>query len=445
MGAKGRYGEGHRTYILLVEIPVILLSNGHFKFILGPAAHEIQKRERLAGFITGGYPTKRIKWLVSRLGLEQSKIVRRMLERDEALPEAFIHSLWLSEFMMQAGVVFLRFPGMARRIAWMNNCAMALYARQAAYFVENSEAGIYHYRSGYGRQSVQVAKAKGMIAICDHSLVHPAVLDYLVANKGNLPGGKINSHLNKMWTGVLRDIDQADHVVVNSDFVKTTFVNQGVNPSKVHVIYTGVDDAFLDRIPKRANRANHKLPVRLMFAGSLGERKGGEELINALDQLMRLPWKLEIIVNIESGIASKYKEFLSNTKVKISGLVPISELPRRMCEADIFIFPSLAEGSARVVFMALACGCYVITTPNSGSIVQDGVHGRLVPAGDVDALSEAIRKAMENRDQLAMIGQQNAVLIRTSYKQSDYGDNLIKLYDRLLNHCGSNSPQLAAI
>ena len=410
---------------------MILISNGHFKFILGPAAHEIQKKGRLNGFITGGYPTKHIKWLVSHLGLEHLKIVKRMLERDEALLEAIIHPLWLSEFMMQGGVAFLRFSGMKRWVDWMSSRAMALYARQAVNFVKHSNARIYHYRSGYGGQSVQIAKAKGMIAICDHSIAHPAVLDYLVANHGRLPVGKIHPQLNRMWKGVLEDIDQADHVVVNSDFVKETFVNQGVS-SKVHVIYTGVDDAFLARIPKRISKPDHKMPIRFMFAGCLGKRKGGEELINALEQLKDLPWTLEIIASAEPDIASKFQHFLSDPRVKLSGLVSISELPKRMSEADVFIFPSLAEGSARVVFMALACGCYVITTPNSGSIVEDGVHGHLVPAGDANALAEAIRKAVEHRDQLAGVGQRNAELIRTSYRQVHYGEKLINFYDRLL-------------
>ena len=46
-----------------------------------------------------------------------------------------------------------------------------------------------------------------------------------------------------------------------------------------------------------------------------------------------------------------------------------------MSRAEVFVFPSLAEGSARVVAMAMAAGCYVITTPNSGSVVRDGAMG----------------------------------------------------------------------
>lgn len=411
---------------------MILISNGHYKFILGPAANEINERGRLVGFITGGYPTKCIKWLISTLSLGEIRIVKRLLERDEALPELLIYPLWISELLMQSSSLIQRRRGTSELTERVSAWAMELYAKQSVNYVNKSKARIYHYRSGYGLQSVPVAKDKDMVALCDHSIAHPAALNFLIANNGRLPDGKINPQLNKMWTNVLKDIDQADHIVVNSDFVKKTFVDQGVNPSKVDVIYTGIDDAFMDRVPNRMTELGQKIPVRLMFAGSLGKRKGGKILIEALQRLNRFSWELDIIANIESDIASTYKEFLSSPNVKISGLVPISELPKRMSEADIFIFPSLAEGSARVVFMALACGCYVITTPNSGSIVQDGVHGSLVPPSDADALAVVIQKAIEDRGQLGKIGQRNAALIRASYRQSHYGENLIKLYDRLL-------------
>jgi glycosyltransferase involved in cell wall biosynthesis len=105
------------------------------------------------------------------------------------------------------------------------------------------------------------------------------------------------------------------------------------------------------------------------------------------------------------------------------------EVALRMLEADVFVFPSLAEGSARVVFEALACGCYVITTPNAGSIVQDGVHGALVPAGDADALAAAIRAAASRRQTIRDVGQYNAELVRSEYRQRRYGEALDQLYD----------------
>jgi glycosyltransferase involved in cell wall biosynthesis len=103
-----------------------------------------------------------------------------------------------------------------------------------------------------------------------------------------------------------------------------------------------------------------------------------------------------------------------------------------MQSSHVFVFPSLSEGSARVVFEALACGCYVITTPNSGSIVEDRVHGAVIPPNDPHALIQAIQWAQKNLSKVLKIGDNNAKLINRNYSQRHYGQNLQKLYAELL-------------
>jgi alpha-maltose-1-phosphate synthase len=58
-----------------------------------------------------------------------------------------------------------------------------------------------------------------------------------------------------------------------------------------------------------------------------------------------------------------------------------------MAEADVFVFPSLFEGSAVVTYEALACGLPSVVTPNAGSVVRDDVEGFVVPPSDVEALA----------------------------------------------------------
>jgi len=61
-------------------------------------------------------------------------------------------------------------------------------------------------------------------------------------------------------------------------------------------------------------------------------------------------------------------------------------------QADLFVFPTVEEGSALVTYEALACGLPVVTTPNAGSVVRDGVEGLIVPIRDVDALAAAMER-----------------------------------------------------
>jgi starch synthase len=54
------------------------------------------------------------------------------------------------------------------------------------------------------------------------------------------------------------------------------------------------------------------------------------------------------------------------------------------------VLPSLHEGSALVTYEALASGLPVIATPQTGSVVRDGVEGFLVPAGQIEPLAERL-------------------------------------------------------
>src|SRR5262249_11308352 len=60
--------------------------------------------------------------------------------------------------------------------------------------------------------------------------------------------------------------------------------------------------------------------------------------------------------------------------------------------ADVFLLPSVCEGSATVTYEALAAGLPVVCTPNTGSVVRDGVDGFIVPVGDVDAIVERLER-----------------------------------------------------
>src|SRR6185503_19097558 len=73
--------------------------------------------------------------------------------------------------------------------------------------------------------------------------------------------------------------------------------------------------------------------------------------------------------------------------LKFLGRVPRAGMVSEFARADVLVLPSLAEGSAEVTYEALACGVPVITTPEAGSVVRDGVEGRIVPSRDPEALA----------------------------------------------------------
>jgi len=413
---------------------MVIISNGFNKFHLAVAAAEAQRRGLLSCFITGAYPTPGVSGLAEFAHLNRSRRVRRLLNRGENIADFKVRPLWLSEAIYQVAMT-VRHIGRPRSFAadeTLQDIAFRLYGRLAAQVVASSgSAEIYHYRAGFGHKSVVRAKQLGMITLCDHSIAHPATLDFLVTHGGALPPPGVQGPMNRMWRHILSDVDQADYVLVNSEFVRDTFLHQGWNANRLRVIYWGVDDAFLDAVPLRAGDRDGSSPVRLLFAGGFERRKGAATVMAALKRCNDVPWTLEIAGTVDRDLPQR-DEFLQDSRVTVAGWIPRVELAKRMATAEVFVFPSLAEGSARVVFEALAAGCYVITTPNAGSIVEDGIHGRLVPPSDPDRLAAALRDAAADRRHVAEVGRRNAELVCSKYRQRDYGDKLSAHYEELL-------------
>lgn len=402
---------------------MVIISNGFSKFHLSVAAAEADRRHLLSSFLTGAYPTPFIRRILSLPYVRTNAKANRLAARRDEITEGLVHPLFSSEALHVLGML-------CRRA--MDVESLRFYGRLACRHVERAAAEgarIYHYRAGFGGASVKTARKCGMFLLCDHSIGHPLTIDALMKNAGRMPAREESLNASRIWLYMLHDIEQADAVLVNSHFVEDTFNRVDHDRFPVHVIYWGIDDDFLTQVPQREDASSE---FRLLFAGSFDKRKGAEELMDAMGRLDNIPWRLEIAGPVHPGIAGRTRDFFSHPRVKYLGTLSRQNLAIAMTRADVFVFPSLAEGSARVVFEALACGCYVITTPNSGSIVEDGTHGTIIPPGESVALAEAIEDAYQHRDKVSEIGRNNALCVRAKYRQCDYGDQLAVLYKKLL-------------
>jgi glycosyltransferase involved in cell wall biosynthesis len=95
-------------------------------------------------------------------------------------------------------------------------------------------------------------------------------------------------------------------------------------------------------------------------------------------------------------------------EMEIVGAVPRPEVERHYDWADTLVLPTLSEGSANVVVEALAKGLPVVTTPNAGSIIRDGVNGLLVPIRDAEALASALLRLANDEALCRRLGSAGA-------------------------------------
>ncbi len=187
----------------------------------------------------------------------------------------------------------------------------------------------------------------------------------------------------------------ADVCIVPSSYVGRTLTENGVDPARVVVIPHGVDlDDFYPAAEPLAD------PFRVLFVGQLIQRKGLSYLFEAWKRLA-LP-KAELVL-VGRGPQDDHLLRQYASLYRLQGPVHSRALMRSMFQqSHLCVVPSLIEGFGMVYLEAMASGCPVIGTDNSGAadIVTEGVDGFVVPIRSVDALMERIRWCYEHREAL---------------------------------------------
>ncbi len=180
-----------------------------------------------------------------------------------------------------------------------------------------------------------------------------------------------------------RDLEYADVVLVPSEHIAQQLENKRVDRSRIRVVPYAADvDKFRPDPDKTFTQA-----CTFLFAGAITQRKGIKYLLEAWRKVRRPGWRLQLAGALPQTLGP-LRNYLD--EVEYVGRVGSREMPALMAKADVFVFPSLFEGSAVVTYEALASGLPCVVTPNAGSVVRDGVDGFLVPARDVDALAARI-------------------------------------------------------
>jgi len=214
----------------------------------------------------------------------------------------------------------------------------------------------------------------------------------------------------------------ADTILCASDFVMDGLISCGVSRAKCHVVPYGVN--LSPYVDKGNSRSASGKTVNVLFVGGVGSRKGIWSLLEAMRSLSRLDVKCRVVGPIAADLKQLSRECPANTE--IVGSVARSEIPGEFERADIFCLPSLCEGSATVIYEALAAGLPVITTANSGSIVRDGIEGLIIPHSNSDALAEAVVRLVTDSDFRLETGR-NA-LTRSRYGSlSAYSERLLSV------------------
>ena len=199
---------------------------------------------------------------------------------------------------------------------------------------------------------------------------------------------------------------------------------------KVHVVRCGVDEAFLKGEPEPVPDTN-----TLVLVAGLVEQKGHLALIQAL-ALVRdagVPFRMVLIGDgpLRPVLEAQGKQLGLTEYVVFAGWQTNAQVRGHLRQARALVMPSFAENLPVAMMEALATGRPVLGTYIAGvpELVESGVNGWLVPAGNVRATADAILRLLQTPvEELSRMGRVGAERVRAMHDAAKEAARLRELF-----------------
>ncbi|HSD06039.1 glycosyltransferase family 4 protein [Flavobacterium sp.] len=296
---------------------------------------------------------------------------------------------------------------------------------------------VYAYEDG-ALETFTEAKKLGLLCIYDLPIAYwETGRKLLMEEAERLPqwaktlGGGITDSAVKLERK-RKELELADVVVGPGSFVLDSLPEWSADKIKIVSPFgSPASNISLNVVEKNPDK-----PLRVLFVGSMGQRKGLGDLFEAVKSLQGINVELVVLGSLLAPMEFYRSQFSDFTYEPGRSHNEVLELMRT---CDVFCLPSIVEGRALVIQEAMSQGLPIIITPNTGGedLVIEGETGFLVPIRSAEAIAEKIKWFAENRDKIAMMGKKAAVHAQ-NYTWENYSNNIVKQLDLYYNSIKSN-------
>lgn len=272
-----------------------------------------------------------------------------------------------------------------------------------------NNANVIYGFNGASLELFKYAKSKGIRCVLDQTIAERSLVYKLLLQEEKLLPEWSFSPLTisdadiELIEREKEEQKLADHIVCGSQFVKDSLIATGIEANKISVVSLGrskesKSSEIYKTVSQRRTAKKRGDGLRILFAGTVGLRKGIPYLLKALKQLKgEIPFTCKVAgtIAIQPKRLNQYRDVC-----EFMGQVPRSMMSELYAWADVFVLPSICEGSAMVTYEALNWCLPVITTYNSGSIAQDEVDDFIVPIRTPNKIAQTLMKIYSDEHQV---------------------------------------------
>ncbi len=258
-----------------------------------------------------------------------------------------------------------------------------------------------------------ISKSKRIDLIHAHTAFYPAITGFIISKLFNVPlivtchGSEIKFDRNNSAIRLIQDyiLKRCHHVVVVSDELK-------------RMLLRDLKTLSISNIPGGVDKDYFKLPIReikpqdyisLLFVGNLREVKNPRIVLEALHELKdtKLNLKLNMIGNgnLYEGLL-EFCQISQLPNVNLLRSIKHEKLRDYYKNSDIFLMPSLSEGTPLALIEAMASAKPIIASNVGGivDLIEDGYNGVLINPQDLTQLTEKIQYLIANSEFAMTIG-----------------------------------------
>jgi len=239
-----------------------------------------------------------------------------------------------------------------------------------------------------------------------------------------------------------QELDHADAVTAVCGAVADSLVRDyGVPRTRVRVVPNGAD--LPDELEERpaARKLRDRMGVGMfkplwVCVGRLEEQKGHAVLLEALAEIKRRGLDFVVAIagdgSLRAALEKKTHELGLESRVHFLGQV--DSVGPVLLAADAVVLPSRWEGLPLTLLEALARSRAVVASRVGGipEVIEDGVHGRLVPPGDAAALAAVLEDFHKKPDAAQRLGAEGAERVRIEFTWPRVVESFEAVYDEVL-------------
>jgi len=174
----------------------------------------------------------------------------------------------------------------------------------------------------------------------------------------------------------------------------------------------------------------------VLFLGRLGERKGTYDILNVIPDILKTVPDAMFYLGGDGDIEQCREITVKNSfadHVKFLGWVRGANKEEYLKRCSIFTLPSYHEGMPMSVLEAMSYGLATVSTNTGGipQIIDNGVNGIRIDAGNTEALKQNLIQLLTNPDDKEKMGKAGCVTISQKFNAQKTFDNLVNIYLKL--------------